>query len=143
MAKLLAMLALSLALLPFGGCRTPPWTRGTVTECLPQHVEKCRADTAFCVEMERKERRVQTRLEEALRARGFEVVEKRIECDVVVKADIQLWETNDAGFSGFGPRDDMQIAITLVDRRKRTILGRWRIELKSDFRILDRCVEKF
>ena len=133
----------ALALLPLGGCRTPPWTRGSVTAVLPQHVEKCRADTAFCVEMVRKEKRVKARLEEALRARGFEVVEKRIECDVVVKVEVTAWETNDAGFSGFGQRDDMQITVALVDRRRQTIMGRWRVVLKSDFRILDRCVEEF
>lgn len=143
MVKLFASLAMLLALLPLGGCRTLPWVRGEVTPCLPKHLDKCRPDTAFFVEMPKKEKRVQSTLENALRTRGFEVVEKKIECDVVVKVAIDSWEYNDAGFSGFGQRDDMQLTITLIDRRKKTIQGRWRVVLHSDFRILDRCVEKF
>ena len=125
----------------FTSCRTPPWVRGEVTECLPQHVEKCRADTAFFVE-KKTEKRVKAALENALRQRGFEVVDKVEECDVIVKVTSDAWEYNDAGFSGFGARDDMRLTITIVDRRRKTVLGRWRVELHSDFRILNRCVEK-
>jgi len=32
--------------------------------------------------------------------------------------------------------------VTIVDRRKNKVLGRWRVTVKSDFRILDRCVDR-
>jgi hypothetical protein len=121
------------------GCRTP-WVAGEVEECLPRHVEKCRQDAAFFVE--KTERRVKSALEEALRHRGFEVAAKAEESDVLVKTSVDSWEFNDAGFSGFGERDDMSLTVTIVDRRRKTVLGRWRVKVKSDFRIIGRCVER-
>lgn len=127
------------ALVLLTGCQTP-WVAGDVVECLPQHTEKCHADLAFFVE--KTEKRVQKTLEDALRARGFTVVEHAVESDVRVVTTITSHEYNDKGFWGPGARDDMSLTITLVDRRKRTVLGRWRVTLKSDFRILERCVDK-
>ena len=132
-----ACVALSLAFAP--GCRTL-WVMGSVEECLPRHVEKCRQDTAFFVE--KTEKRVKVALEEALRHRGFEVAAKAEECDVLVKTSVDSWEFNDAGFTGFWERDDMILTVTIVDRRKKKVMGRWRVTLKSDFRIIDRCVDQ-
>ena len=136
--RFISLIAFCVALVA-AGCRTP-WVMGNVDECLPRHVEKCRQDTAFFVE--KTEKRVKTALEGALRRRGFEVAEKSEESDVLVKASVDSWEFNDAGFTGFWARDDMHITVTIVDRRKNKVLGRWRVTVKSDFRILDRCVDR-
>ncbi len=132
-----AVVALAMFL---AGCSLLPWVPGEVTECMPQHVEKCRADTAFFVENTKKP--VKTALEAALKRRGFEVVERAVESDVVVKTAIDSWEYNDIGFSGPGERADVRLTITIVDRRRHTVLGRWRVDVRSDFRIIDRCVDK-
>ena len=130
-------------LMACGGCKTP-WALGSVTECLPRHVEKCRPDTAFFVEKNPKRAKfVLSAIESALRNRGFEVVSKAAESGVLVRVTVDAWEYNDAGFSGFGERNDMILTIALVDRRKGTVTGRWRVEVKSDLRILARCVDKF
>ena len=123
------------------GCKTP-WVPGDVVACLPQHTEKCHPDTAFFVEKTR-DKRVSRRVESALRKRGFTVVERAVESDVIVKAAVDSHEYNDVGFAGPGPRDDMTLTVTIVDRRKQDVMGRWRVTLHSDFRILDRCVDKF
>ena len=137
--RLCALLLLGMAL-AMAGCCTP-WAMGWVEECLPRHVEKCRPDTAFFVE--KTEKRVKAALEEALKRRGFELAAKPEESDVLVKTSVDSWEFNDAGFTGFWARDDMNLTVTIVDRRKKTVLGRWRVTVKSDFRIIDRCVGKF
>lgn len=132
-----ALVALACAVV--AGCRTP-WAAGSVEECLPRHVEKCRPDTAFFVQ--KTEKRVKAAFEEALRRRGFEVAAKAEESDVLLKTSVDSWEFNDAGFTGFWARDDMRLTVTIVDRRRNKVLGRWRVTLKSDFRIIDRCVDR-
>lgn len=133
--------ALLLALLAVAGCRTP-WVRGEIVECLPQYSEKCPRDVAFFVAAAKREARLKTELENALRARGLEVAEKQDECDVVVKVTVDSWEYNDVGFAGRGERNDIRLTLTLVDRRKQTILGRWRVVVSSDFRIIGKWAEK-
>lgn len=139
MRTLIQLLFIAL-LAGLAGCETLPCFVGDVDECLPQHVEKCRADTAFFVA--KTEKRVKAQLERALRARGFTVVGSAIESDVIVRTTTNSWEYNDAGFSGFRDRVDAVLTIALVDRRKERVLGRWRVTVRSDFRILDRCVDK-
>ena len=121
------------------GCQTTPWVRGTVADGRPKLSRKFPLDVAFFVD--RTERRVKAAFEEALRARGFTVVDKEEACDVVVRARVSSWEVNDAGFAGFGPRDDMELSISLVDRRHRRILARANVSVRSDFRIISKYVE--
>lgn len=121
------------------GCQTTPWVRGTVADGRPKLSRKFPLDVAFFVD--RTERRVKAAFEEALRARGFTVVDKEEACDVVVRAKVLSWEVNDAGFAGFGPRDDMELSISLVDRRHRRILARANVSVRSDFRIISKYVE--
>ena len=78
---------------------------------------------------------------EALRARGFEIVETEEACDVIVKVQVGSWEFNDAGFGGRGTRDDMELSVALVDRRRKRVLGRSNISLRSDFRIIGKYVD--
>ena len=124
-----------------GGCRH--WTvwRGEVVAVLPQHVDKCHGDTAFFVE--KTARPAKAAIEAALRERGFEVVDAERECDVVVKTAVNSWEYNDAGFAGPGERDDAELTVTIVDRRRRRVLGRWQVTVRSDWRVLAKCVDEF
>lgn len=123
------------------GCETAttPWVRGTITPGLPRRTEKFPSDVAFCVA--KTEKRVKAAFEEALRARGFEVVETEEACDVIVKVQVGSWEFNDAGFGGRGTRDDMELSVALVDRRRKRVLGRSNISLRSDFRIIGKYVD--
>lgn len=130
------------AMLLAAGCLSTPWVRGSVAEGLPKLSEKFPADTAFFVD--RTELRVKKAFADALMARKFEVVEKREESDVVVKAEVTAWEFNDMGFGGrHGARDDMELAVSLVDRRTDRVLARANISIRSDFRIVARYVERF
>ena len=124
----------ALALLAFSGC----WTPGSVEETLPKHTEKFPAGSTFFVE--KTERRVETTLKRALRARGFEVKDKKEDADLVMTAKVTGWEYNDAGFSGFRNRDDMSLVITVVDRKTKFVKARSNVTIRSDFRILERYV---
>ena len=112
------------------------WTPGSVNEALPKHTEKFPAGSSFFVE--KTERRIETVLKRALRARGFEVKEKREEADLVMTVKIMGWEYNDAGFSGFRSRDDMSLVITVSDRKTKFVRARSNVEVRSDFRILEK-----
>ena len=136
--RLLSFAALA-GLLLLCGCQTTPWVRGAVSDGRPKLTRKFPSDVAFFVG--KTERRVKAAFEEALRARGFVVVDKEEACDVVLRAKVSSWEVNDAGFAGFGPRDDMELSISLVDRRHGRILARANISVRSDFRIISKYVE--
>jgi hypothetical protein len=125
----------ALALLAFSGC----WTPGSVEEALPKHTEKFPAGSTFFVE--KTERRVETTLKRALRARGFEVKDKKEDADLVMTAKVTGWEYNDAGFSGFRSRDDMSLVITVVDRKTKFVKARSNVAIRSDFRILEKYVK--
>ena len=125
----------ALALLAFSGC----WTLGSVEETLPKHTEKFPAGSTFFVE--KTERRVETTLKRALRARGFEVKDKKEDADLVMTAKVTGWEYNDAGFSGFRSRDDMSLVITVVDRKTKFVKARSNVTIRSDFRILEKYVK--
>lgn len=136
--RLLSFAALA-GLLLLCGCQTTLWVRGAVSDGRPKLTRKFPSDVAFFVG--KTERRVKAAFEEALRARGFVVVDKEEACDVVLRAKVSSWEVNDAGFAGFGPRDDMELSISLVDRRHGRILARANISVRSDFRIISKYVE--
>ena len=125
----------ALALLAFSGC----WTPGSVEEALPKHTEKFPAGSTFFVE--KTERRVETTLKRALRARGFAVKDKKDDADLVMTAKVTGWEYNDAGFSGFRSRDDMSLVITVVDRKTKFVKARSNVMIRSDFRILEKYVK--
>ena len=125
----------ALALLAFSGC----WTPGSVEEALPKHTEKFPAGSTFFVE--KTERRVETTLKRALRARGFEVKDKKEDADLVMTAKVTGWEYNDAGFSGFRNRDDMSLVITVVDRKTKFVKARSNVTIRSDFSILEKYVK--
>lgn len=133
-----ALLAIFLAVL-MAGCETTPWVRGGIAEGLPKHVEKFPKDMAFYVG--KTEKRVKTAFEESLRKRGFEVVAKKLESDVIVNVTVDSWEYNDVGFGGFRPRDDMELTVSCVDRRKNRVLARAKISVRSDFRIISKYVD--
>ena len=124
-----------LTLLAFSGC----WTPGSVEEALPKHTEKFPAGSSFFVE--KTERRVESNLKRALRARGFEVKDKKDDADLVMTAKVMGWEYNDAGFSGFRNRDDMSLVITVADRRTKFVKARSNVTVRSDFRILEKYVK--
>ena len=115
------------------------WTPGSVEEALPKHTEKFPAGTSFFVM--KTERRVETALKRALRARGFGVKDKREEADFVMAAKVTGWEYNDAGFSGLHARDDMTLVITVTDRKTKFVRARAHVTVKSDFRILEKYVK--
>ena len=72
---------------------------------MPKHTEKFPAGSSFFVE--KTERRVEMALKRELRARGFEVKDRKEDADLVMTAKVLGWEYNDAGFSGFHARDDI------------------------------------
>ena len=115
------------------------WTPGSVEESLPKHTEKFPAGSSFFVA--KTERRVETALKRALRARGFEVTERKEEADLVMTAKVIGWEYNDAGFSGFRSRDDMSLVITVTDRKTKFVRARSNVEVRSNFRILEKYVK--
>ena len=47
----------------------------------------------------------------------------------------------DAGFSGFRTRDDMSLVITVSDRKTKFVRARSNVEVRSDFRILEKYVK--
>ena len=115
------------------------WTPGSVTEVMPKHTEKFPAGSSFFVV--KTERRVETALKRALRARGFEVKENKDDADLVMTAKVLGWEYNDAGFSGFHPRDDMELVITVADRKTKLVRARSNVSVRSDIRILEKYVK--
>ncbi len=122
------------------GCETTPWVRGSIAEGLPRLVEKFPPKTTFFVA--ETERRVKRDFEKALRVRGFRTTKEKDKCDVVVKVTVDSWEYNDIGFGGKqGPRDDMELSVVLIDPKKKRILSRSRISLRSDFRIIQQYVD--
>ncbi len=125
----------SLVLLALAGC----WTPGSIEEALPKHTEKFPAETSFFVA--KSERRVETTLKRALRARGFDVKDNREEADLVMTATVVGWEYNDAGFSGFRARNDMELVITVADRKTKLVRARANVSVRSDFRILEKYVK--
>ena len=108
-------------------------------EALPKHTKKFPAESSFFVE--KTERRIETALKRALRARGFDVKEKREEADLVMTVKVMGWEYNDAGVSGFRTRDDMSLVITVADRKTKFVRARSHVEVRSDFRILEKYVK--
>ena len=127
--------ALFAALLFALGC----WTSGDIKENLPKRREKFPAGTAFFVK--KTEPRVAQALATALRARGFKVTEDRAQAKVAVETQVQSWEYNDAGFSGFYDRDEMTLSIRLRDLETDFILARHTVTVRSDFRILAKYVD--
>ena len=115
------------------------WTPGSVVETMPKHTEKFPAESSFFVE--KTERRIETARKRALRARGFDVKEKREEADLVMTVKVMGWEYNDAGVSGFRTRDDMSLVITVADRKTKFVRARSNVEVRSDFRILEKYVK--
>ena len=106
---------------------------------MPKHTDKFPAGSSFFVA--KTERRVESTLKRALRARGFVVKEKREEADLVVTAKVTGWEYNDAGFSGFRDRNDMSLVITVADRKTKFVRARSNVVVRSDFRILEKYVK--
>jgi len=115
------------------------WTPGSVEEALPKHTDKFPAGSSFFVAQT--ERRIETALKRALRARGFEVKERREDADLVMTVQVTGWESNGAGFSGFRERDDMSLVITVADRKTKFVKARSNVEVRSDFRILEKYVK--
>lgn len=132
--RVLSLLILFLLVGFSTGCESLRIRRGGIVEGLPKLVDKFPRDVSFYVE--KTERRVKSAFEAALRERGFEVAENERDSDVVVHVSVDAWEFNDAGFSGFGPRDDMELSVRLVDRRQKKVLTRARISVRSDFEII-------
>ena len=115
------------------------WTPGSVEEVLPKHTEKFPSGSSFFVV--KTERRVEAALKRALRARGFEVKENKDEADLVMTAKVLGWTYNDAGFSGFHARDDMELVITVADRKTKLVRARSNVSVRSDTRILEKYVK--
>ena len=125
----------ALVLAALCGC----WTPGSVREVMPKHTEKFPAGSSFFVE--KTERRVEMALKRELRARGFEVKDRREDADLVMTAKVLGWEYNDAGFSGFHARDDIELVITVADRKTKLVRARSDVSVRSDFRILEKYVK--
>ena len=106
---------------------------------MPKHTEKFPAGSSFFVD--KTERLVETSLKRALRARGFEVKDRKDDAELVMTAKVLGWEYNDAGFSGFYDRVDMELVITVADRKTKLVRARSNVTVKSDLRILEKYVK--
>ena len=82
-----------------------------------------------------------TALSDALKARGFKVVDDRALAAVSIRTKILSWEYNDAGFSGFYDRNEMTLSLVLERPATRFILARHTVKVCSDFRILAKYVD--
>jgi len=122
------------------GCSALRRGRGEVVDGLPKLEERLPKDAAFFLAPTHP--RVKRIFADALRAKGFAVVEKEEDADVGLNVKVDSWEYNDAGFSGFGPRDEMELSVRLVDRRSKRVLARSRISVRSDFGIVRDYVGK-
>ena len=125
----------ALVLAALCGC----WTPGSVREVMPKHTEKFPAGSSFFVE--KTERRVEMALKRELRARGFEVKDRKEDADLVMTAKVLGWEYNDAGFSGFHARDDIELVITVSYRKTKFVRARSDVSVRSDLRILEKYVK--
>ena len=124
------------------GCQSTPWLRGGFEEGLPKLDRKLPLDMSFYVD--KTEKRVRDAFRKALEEQGFALAEKEDEADVLLKTTVDSWEFNDAGFGGMGARrDDMELSVQLVDRRRKRVMARGRISVRSDFRIIAKYVETF
>lgn len=124
------------------GCQSTPWLRGGFEEGLPKLGKKLPRDMSFYVD--RTEKRVREAFRRALEEQGFALAEKEDEADVLLKATVDAWEFNDAGFGGMGARrDDMELSVQLIDRRRKRVMARGHISVRSDFRIIAKYVETF
>ena len=52
-------------------------------------------------------------------------------CDVVLFTQIQRWDYGEAGFSGFGGRDEVTLGVTLMDVAKERVLTRATIYVRN------------
>ena len=116
------------------------WTPGDIQENLPRHRDKLPQGTVFFVE--RTEPRIMTALSDALKARGFKVVDDRALAAVSIRTKILSWEYNDAGFSGFYDHDEMTLSLTLERPATGFIIARHTVKVRSDFRILAKYVDE-
>ena len=130
-----AILTCLAAMAILAGC----WTRGAIQENLPRHVDKLPSDTVFY--LGKTEKRVRKALADALAHRGFKVVDARKDADVAIEAKILSWEYNDAGFSGFYDRDEMEVSLAIVRVSTGLIVARHTVSIRSDFRILAKYVD--
>lgn len=121
----------------FAGC----WTPGEICENLPKHRDRYPAGTAFYVA--ETEPRVRETLETALKKKGFRVTKTREEALLALVTEVLSWEYNEAGFSGFRNRDHMRLAIRVEEVKTDRVVSRTQVSLRSDFRILERYVERF
>jgi len=152
MRRVLNILSLGAAL-AYAGCRS-----GEIVEGLPRLREPLPEDTRVCLARPYKGagRPVQARSAKlvteaflhAFRARGISVTlpEKRSEkledfldlaraskCDVALFTEVEDWTYNDAGFSGFGERDEVTLAVTIADLRLRRVISRTRVIVRNGF----------
>jgi len=127
------------ALAAFAGCSVLRMGRGEIVDGLPKLEEKFPKDASFFVVPTHP--RVRRVFKDALTAKGFTVVDLKDDADVLLHVKVESWVFNDAGFSGFGPRDEIELSVRLVDRRAKRVLSRSRISVRSDFGIVSTYVD--
>lgn len=115
------------------------WTAGSIVDGRPIHRDKFAVGASFFVD--KTEPRVKKTLEDALRARGFDVREKKDDCDWILKPEIVSWQYSAAGYLGIRRRDYIVIAMKIVERKTGFVESRTTVEVSSDFRILAKYVE--
>lgn len=127
-------------------------TRGSVEEHPPKVVDKLPATARVFVATddkpgaktlyERRARAVAAALNDALAARGVAVAAGEKSADFAVRMQIVSWEYNDAGFSGFGDRDDVTVELVVENLKTRRVFSRATVRVKSDFAIFRKYVER-
>lgn len=133
------------------GCSMPFRIPGDYKEGMPPLYDSFGEGTAVWVErpgapaaQSPHQRRVHTLIEEfekSFEAHGSRRPEKKENADVVAEIKVLSWEYNDAGFSGFYPRDHVELSVTLSDPDTKLILQRANVRIVNDFRIIRKYVD--
>ncbi len=127
-------------------------TRGSIEEHPPKVVDKLPATTRTFVSTddkpgartpyERRARSLAAALSGALSDHGVAVAADEKSADVAVRLQIVSWEYNDAGFSGFGDRDDVTVSLVVKNLKTKRVVSRATVRVSSDMRIFKKYVER-
>lgn len=138
-----------LALVFLAGCALPFYVPGDFEETLPRLDAPLEKGAKVWIERPKLALSPYARHLAAL-LDGFEAAfahqgavrpEKKEVADIVVDIDVLSWEYSDMGFSGPRARDDVSLAVRLSDPKKRRILQRAHVHVRSDMRIISKYVE--
>ena len=134
MQRVLLKVALALVSL-FAGCAAmSEWTSGSISEGIPKLRKKLprtvKVHFANPVNArgyalhERNRKQVQDAFGKAFDALGVSHSVETNGCDCTLRVVVESWEYGDSGFLGDGDRDEVSMAVVLMDNRTDRVLAR-------------------